>query len=260
MDEAIRQYQQDIIRAQHQPAPLHVRRGAGRDRRRARGCGPGGGSTAPSGRPRPRRPRPRRPSPRRRASAAARAPAPAAVVRSSSQELFLFNWSDYFRPDNKTPFKKTTAPRHPVRHLPLERGAPGEAPGRRQGPVRHRGPDRRVRPRRSPTAASCRSSTRAGCPNLATVNQQFKTLPFDPNDEYIVPKDWGTTGIIYRGKDVKEPVTSLEGLLRPGEGQVLGQGPRRRFARRRLRRAAAAARLRRQHHRQERAGDRRAEL
>ena len=45
-------------------------------------------------------------------------------------------------------------------------------------------------------------------PNLATVNKRFLTLPFDPNDDYIVPKDWGTTGIIYRGKKVKEPITS----------------------------------------------------
>ena len=45
-------------------------------------------------------------------------------------------------------------------------------------------------------------------PNLATINKQFLNLPGDPNNEYIVPKDWGTTGIIYRGKQVKEPVTS----------------------------------------------------
>jgi spermidine/putrescine transport system substrate-binding protein len=44
-------------------------------------------------------------------------------------------------------------------------------------------------------------------PNLANVNSRFLTMPFDPNDDYIVPKDWGTTGIIYRGS-VKEPITS----------------------------------------------------
>ena len=46
-------------------------------------------------------------------------------------------------------------------------------------------------------------------PNLKNVNQRFLTMPFDPNDDYIVPKDWGTTGIIYRGS-VKEPVKSME--------------------------------------------------
>ena len=43
-------------------------------------------------------------------------------------------------------------------------------------------------------------------PNQKYINPQFKGLWWDPNDEYQLPKDWGTTGITKRGKFVSEPV------------------------------------------------------
>ena len=42
-------------------------------------------------------------------------------------------------------------------------------------------------------------------PNLKYINAKFKELWWDPTDEYQVPKDFGTTGILYRGKIVTEP-------------------------------------------------------
>lgn len=45
-------------------------------------------------------------------------------------------------------------------------------------------------------------------PNQKWINSQFKKLWWDPNDEYQLPKDWGTTGITKRGKFVTEPVAS----------------------------------------------------
>ncbi len=36
-------------------------------------------------------------------------------------------------------------------------------------------------------------------PNFQYVDSQFKNLPFDPNNQYSMPKDWGTTGFGYRG-------------------------------------------------------------
>ncbi len=35
-------------------------------------------------------------------------------------------------------------------------------------------------------------------PNARHINKTFKNLWWDPNDEYQVPKDYGTTGILYR--------------------------------------------------------------
>ncbi len=35
-------------------------------------------------------------------------------------------------------------------------------------------------------------------PNLANIDPKFQKLWWDPNDEYLIPKDFGTTGILYR--------------------------------------------------------------
>lgn len=40
------------------------------------------------------------------------------------------------------------------------------------------------------------------------IDAKFKGLPFDPNDEWSVAKDWGTTGFVYRTDLVKEKPTS----------------------------------------------------
>ena len=53
-----------------------------------------------------------------------------------------------------------------------------------------------------------------------------RSLPYDPQDKFSVPKDWGTTGFIYRSDMVKEKPITWKRLLRPREGPVLGQGHR----------------------------------
>ncbi|HEX9037264.1 MAG TPA: spermidine/putrescine ABC transporter substrate-binding protein [Ktedonobacterales bacterium] len=35
-------------------------------------------------------------------------------------------------------------------------------------------------------------------PNFSYVDSQFRNLPFDPGNQYSMPKDWGTTGFGYR--------------------------------------------------------------
>ena len=47
-------------------------------------------------------------------------------------------------------------------------------------------------------------------PNQKYINDKFKGLWWDPNDEYQLPKDWGTTGITKRNKFVTEPGQDLE--------------------------------------------------
>jgi len=42
----------------------------------------------------------------------------------------------------------------------------------------------------------------------ANLDPKFQKLPFDPEDKYSVPKDWGTTGFMYRTDLVKERPTS----------------------------------------------------
>jgi spermidine/putrescine-binding protein len=45
-------------------------------------------------------------------------------------------------------------------------------------------------------------------PNGSLINEKFKKLWWDPNDEYQLPKDWGTTGISVRTKVVTEEVNT----------------------------------------------------
>lgn len=49
------------------------------------------------------------------------------------------------------------------------------------------------------------------------LDPKFKGLPFDPEDEWSVPKDWGTTGFVYRTDLIKERPTTWKqffGLFR----------------------------------------------
>lgn len=47
-------------------------------------------------------------------------------------------------------------------------------------------------------------------PNAANIDEQFKNLPYDPNNEYSIPYMWGTVGIVYNKKMVSEPVDSWD--------------------------------------------------
>jgi spermidine/putrescine transport system substrate-binding protein len=47
-------------------------------------------------------------------------------------------------------------------------------------------------------------------PNYKYIDDEFKNLEFDPNNEYSVPYTWGIVGIIYNTKKVTEPVDSWD--------------------------------------------------
>ena len=47
-------------------------------------------------------------------------------------------------------------------------------------------------------------------PNYKYIDEKFKNLDYDPNNEYSVPYMWGTIGIIYNPEVVHEPVTSWD--------------------------------------------------
>lgn len=52
-------------------------------------------------------------------------------------------------------------------------------------------------------------------PNFKNIGDDFKNLPYDPNNEYSVPYMWGTVGIIYDADKVDEPVDSWDILWDP---------------------------------------------
>ena len=62
---------------------------------------------------------------------------------------------------------------------------------------------------------------------LATVDKnldpQFRKLPYDPDEKWSVPKDWGTTGFMYRKDLVKEQPTSWREFVDLAKGPYSGK-------------------------------------
>lgn len=49
-------------------------------------------------------------------------------------------------------------------------------------------------------------------PNFSLIDDRFKNLSYDPDNEYTVPYTWGTLGIIYNRAVVEEEITSWSAL------------------------------------------------
>lgn len=59
-------------------------------------------------------------------------------------------------------------------------------------------------------------------PNYSKIDEGFRGLEFDPNNEYSVPYTWGTVGIVYNKTKVTGPITSWDVLWdEQYTGQVL---------------------------------------
>ena len=214
MDEALRQYQLDLARARITRRRFMAGAAMASAAAFLAACAPTTSSTAPSAAPSSAAPSQAGAVPTSSAAAAtatatAEATAAATPVPSYAleQNMYLYNWSDYFSPDNLTAFQnqfgvtltQVTFASNEEMLAKLQAGGKGQY-------------DIAV-----PTAEFSATLAKGGflqkldkgrLPNLAKVNQRFLTLPFDPNDDYIVPKDWGTTGIIYRGNKMTDPMTS----------------------------------------------------
>jgi spermidine/putrescine transport system substrate-binding protein len=128
--------------------------------------------------------------------------APSAAVSASpaaevEKELFMYNWAAYISLDNIEKFKQRFGvetfqydvyDNNEVLISKLQGGASGYDIA-------------------APTAEYVPGMVEEGflakldlsrIPNVANINATFKKLWWDPTDEYQVPKDYGTTGILYR--------------------------------------------------------------
>ena len=135
-------------------------------------------------------------------SAASAAPSAAAI----ENELFIYNWSDYIAPENITAFEAMhnttitydTFANNEELLAKLQGGASGYDLA-------------------CPTAEFLVPMIEEGfidkldasrLPNMAHIDPALLSQKWDPNNEYHVPKDFGTTGILVRKKVVTEPITS----------------------------------------------------
>ena len=128
-------------------------------------------------------------------------------------ELFMINWGDYVDPKNIDQFKKDfkvdkftydTFASNEELLTKLQGGAKGQYDVS------------------APTAEFVPAMVEQGflakidwtkVPNAKYIEAAFKGLWWDPNNEYQLPKDWGTTGITVRTKDVKEDVRTWKAFF-----------------------------------------------
>jgi spermidine/putrescine transport system substrate-binding protein len=146
-------------------------------------------------------------------------PAPAGDVE---KQLFMYNWSDYVSPDNMTKFQEQfgveqfqydTFANNEELLAKLQAGASGydiAAPTAEYVPAMVEG-------------NMIQKLDWSRIPNQKYINPAFKGLAWDPNDEWQLPKDFGTTGILYRSKVVTEPVTSWKEFFELAKGKYSGK-------------------------------------
>ena len=156
------------------------------------------------------------------ASAAAGESASAAPVAEVEKQLFMYNWSDYVNPDNMEKFKAEfgvekfqydTYANNEELLAKLQAGASGydvACPTAEYTPALVEG-------------GYISKLDLARIPNQQYINPAFKGLWWDPNDEYQLPKDFGTTGVLYRGKLVSEPLTSWQEFFDLAKGKYSGK-------------------------------------
>jgi len=125
----------------------------------------------------------------------------------ASGTLFYYNWADYVNPETYTKFTADTS----VKVKKDFYASNEDLQAKLQGGAK--GYDLIV-----PTGYMVQILADAGqlepidwsmLPNVqANLDSKFRKLPFDPNDEWSVAKDWGTTGFVYRTDLVKERPTT----------------------------------------------------
>jgi spermidine/putrescine transport system substrate-binding protein len=154
--------------------------------------------------------------------ASADAGASAAPSYEIEKQLYMYNWSDYVSPNNIDKFKADfgvdkfqydTFANNEELLAKLQAGATGydiAAPTAEYVPAMVEG-------------GYIQKLDWSRIPNQQYIDKAFKGLAWDPKDEYQLPKDFGTTGILYRKKIVTEPVTSWKDLYDLTLGKYSGK-------------------------------------
>ena len=142
--------------------------------------------------------------------------------RDIEKELFMYNWSEYISLENIEAFKAKYGitkfqydiyDSNDVLLAKLQGGATGYDIA-------------------SPTAEYVPGMVEQGfvqkldksrLPTLANIDPKFKGLWWDPNDEYQIPKDFGTTGVLYRTTMIPTPPKSWKDFLELIKGPASGK-------------------------------------
>jgi spermidine/putrescine transport system substrate-binding protein len=138
---------------------------------------------------------------------------PSAAPVAVEKELFMYNWGDYVDPDNMKAFQEKFG----VEKFTYDTYASNE-----ELMTKLQGGAKGQWDIAAPTAEFVPQMVEQGfiqkidwtkVPNGKYIEPAFKGLWWDPKDEYQLPKDWGTTGIAVRTKDVKEDVKTWKAFF-----------------------------------------------
>ena len=154
---------------------------------------------------------------------AAATPAPSfAAAGPIEKQLYMYNWSEYISPANIEAFKAKYGiskfqydiyDSNDVLLAKLQAGSKGYDIA-------------------SPTAEFIPGMVEQGfiqrldksrLPNLKYIDPKFKGLYWDPTDDYQIPKDFGTTGILYREKMIPSIPTSWKQFYEMIKGPASGK-------------------------------------
>jgi spermidine/putrescine transport system substrate-binding protein len=157
------------------------------------------------------------------APAGSAAPSIAAVEHTNvEKDLFIYNWSDYISPANMDAFEARYGTNDIVYDTyadneeliaKLQAGASGYDIA-------------------APTAEYLPGMVEQGflqkldlsrIPTLAYMNPTFQSLWWDPTNEYHVPKDYGTTGILYRKSMLSKVPQSWQEFYDMVKGEASGK-------------------------------------
>ena len=144
------------------------------------------------------------------------------VAGDIEDELFMYNWSDYVAPDNMEAFKAEFG----VKNFVYDTFASNDELLAKLA-AGSTGYDFSC-----PTAEFIPQMAEEGyiqkldfsrIPNFQYIDPELLSQAWDPNNEYHVPKDFGTTGILYRSALVPEPMTSWQDFFDLATGKYSGK-------------------------------------
>jgi spermidine/putrescine transport system substrate-binding protein len=150
------------------------------------------------------------------------AAAPKETTEKVAGTLFYYNWADYVNPETYKAFTKETG-------VDIKKDfyvSNEELQAKLQGGAK--GFDLIV-----PTGYMVQILAEADLleaidysklPNVEkNIDPRFRGLPYDPQDEFSVPKDWGTTGFVYRTDMVKEKPVAWKDFFELAKGPYSGK-------------------------------------
>ncbi|MGQ3212389.1 polyamine ABC transporter substrate-binding protein [Shinella sp.] len=134
--------------------------------------------------------------------------------------LFIYSWADYANPDVLDAFSKGAGPRIEIATFDSVEAAIAklEIAGGSSGYDIVVVGDAYVE--QMIARKLIQKLDHSKLPNLQNLRDEFRSLPFDPDNQYTVMKNFGTIGILYNSKIVTEEIKTWDDFFRVAATEV----------------------------------------